>query len=211
MTNKILPSKSDRTSQAIIDSAYALFTSQGYAATSMRQIADKAGLALGGIYNHFSSKEEIFQTVVQQRHPFFKLLPLLRETQGETLDEYIHGAARNLVAELGQHPEFLNLMLIELVEFKARHAPLLFDKIFPEIMEIAGRVAVFQDASRSIPAPLLMRAFLGMFFSFFLTELLLKNLLPVEMQAGALDVFVDIFLNGIKRQPAANSIPTEPQ
>ena len=59
-----LPSKSDRTARAILDSAYALISSQGYAATSMRQIAEGAGLALGSIYNHFSSKEDIYKAII---------------------------------------------------------------------------------------------------------------------------------------------------
>ena len=77
MTDDIPLSKSDRTSNAILDSAYNLICSQGYAATSMRQIADGAGLALGSIYNHFSSKEEIFEAILQKRHPFFQIMPLL--------------------------------------------------------------------------------------------------------------------------------------
>ena len=199
MTDDIPLSKSDRTSNAILDSAYNLICSQGYAATSMRQIADGAGLALGSIYNHFSSKEEIFEAILQKRHPFFQIMPLLKETRGDTIDEFIRGAAGSLVAELGQHPEFLNLMLTELVEFKGRHAPLMFEKIYPDLMLVASQVAVFKDDLRPIPSPLLMRAFVGMFFSYFITDILLKNLTLPEMQTNALDVFVDVFLNGIKQ------------
>ena len=200
-----LLSKSDRTSLAILDSAYALISSQGYAATSMRQIAEGAGLALGGIYNHFSSKEDIFQAIVLERHPFYQMLPLLKETRGATVDEFIHNAARSLVDELGHHPEFLNLILTELVEFKGRHAPLVFEKILPLVLELGGNMTAFQDEMRPIPIPLLMRAFVGMFFSYFITDMLLNNLMAPELQATAMDVFVDIFLNGIK-QPLPDNV-----
>jgi AcrR family transcriptional regulator len=198
MTDDTPLSKSDRTSLAIVDSAYSLFTSQGYAATSMRQIAEAAGLALGSIYNHFASKEEIFEAVIRKRHPFFQVMPLLTQVRGDTMDEFMRNAAHRLVGVLDQNPEFLNLMLIELVEFKGRHAPMFFEKIFPDILVIASRVAAFQSDLRPIPGPLMMRAFIGMFFSYFLTEMLLKNLMPPEMQENALDTFVDIFLNGVK-------------
>lgn len=201
MTDITLPSKSDRTSRTILDSAYGLFASQGYAATSMRQIAESAGLALGGIYNHFSSKEDIFEAIVLKRHPVYMVLPLLENAQGENLDEYIRNAAHIMIAELSKHPEFLNLMLIEMVEFKGQHAPLLFEKIFPDVMAIARRMAFFQPEMRSIPQPLLLRAFIGMFVSYFITDMMLNNILLPEMQETALDRFVDIFLNGIK-QPA---------
>ena len=45
--------KGEHTRGSIINAAHSLFANQGYAATSMRQIAEEAGLALGGIYNHF--------------------------------------------------------------------------------------------------------------------------------------------------------------
>ena len=205
MTIDIQLSKSDRTSNAILDSAYRLISSQGYAATSMRQIAEGAGLALGGIYNHFSSKEEIFEAILQKRHPFFLIMPLLKETRGDTIDEFIRTAARSLVAELSKHPEFLNLMLTELVEFKGRHAPLLFEKIYPDLMLVARHLEIFQNDLRPIPSPLLMRAFVGMFFSYFITDILLKNLMLPELQANALDVFVEVFLNGIKQPVAQQS------
>ena len=200
-----LPSKSDRTSRAILDSAYDLFSTQGYAATSMRQIAEGAGLALGSIYNHFPSKDEIFQAILLERHPFFQMIPLLKTTRGDTLDEFIHNAARRLVDELGHHTEFLNLMLIELVEFKGQHAPLLFEKILPEVLQMGGQMMTFQDEMRPVPTLLLMRAFLGMFFSYFITDILLKGLMKPELEAVALDVFVDIFLNGIK-QPLPDTV-----
>lgn len=199
MTDETLPSKADRSASAILDSAYALFSTQGYAATSMRQIAERAGLALGSIYNHYPSKEAIFEAVVNERHPFLLILPLILEGQGDTVDEFLRSAARSLVAGLGDHPEFLNLMLTEVVEFKGRHVQQLFEKFFPDILTLAGRLAGFQDELRPIPAPLILRAFVGMFFAYFITGMVLKNQMPLEMQANDLDLFLGIFLNGVKQ------------
>ncbi|MGC8856852.1 MAG: TetR/AcrR family transcriptional regulator, partial [Anaerolineae bacterium] len=69
--------KGEITRQTIEDAALTLFLEQGYHATSMRQIAERAGLALGGIYNHFSSKEEIFEAIIVDRHPYKRVLPAL--------------------------------------------------------------------------------------------------------------------------------------
>ncbi|HNK63716.1 MAG TPA: helix-turn-helix domain-containing protein, partial [Anaerolineales bacterium] len=66
--------KGGRTRLQIEDAAIELFIEQGYHATSMRQIADRADLALGGIYNHFKSKDEIFEAVIVDKHPYKKLL-----------------------------------------------------------------------------------------------------------------------------------------
>jgi AcrR family transcriptional regulator len=163
-------------------------------------------MALGSIYNHFASKEDMFAAIIAENHPYLQIMPLIREARGDTVDNFLRNAAKSLVDELDNRPEFLNLMLIELVEFKGQHAPKLFEIIFPDIMAIAGHVSTFQDDLRPIPPALLMRAFIGMFFSYFLTGLLLKGLIPESMQENALDQFVDIFLNGIKR-PAQTITP----
>ena len=198
-----LQKKGDRTRQIILDSAYGLIIKQGYAATSMRQIAEQADLALGGIYNHFSSKEDVFREIVQERHPFFQILPVLNSVEGDSVEEFIRNAARTLIEQLGHHPDFLNLLLIEIVEFKGRHVPLLFDKFLPIVMPLANRAAGFAGKTRDIPPFIFARAFLGMFFSYYITEILMGPIMPPELQANALDHFVDIFLYGILSQEPA--------
>ena len=81
------PTKGKQTRQGILSAAYDLIIRQGYAATSMRQIAERSGLALGGIYNHFSSKEEVFRSILQERHPILQMIPLL----------YVHSVAGALI------------------------------------------------------------------------------------------------------------------
>lgn len=195
--------KGVQTRQSILSAAYALIIRQGYAATSMRQIAEKSGLALGGIYNHFASKEEVFRAIVAERHPFFQIVPLLRSAPGDTVEEYVHNAAHTLVDELKRHPEFLNLMLVEIVEFKARHVPIVFEKLYPLLMPIVQRISSLRGNLRAIPPIVLARAFLGMFFSYYITETLMGRTVPREFRdANAIDYFVEIFLHGILKPEA---------
>jgi AcrR family transcriptional regulator len=197
MTTGISPQKGTRTRQQVLDAAFRLFVRQGFAATSMRQVAARAHLALGGIYNHFPSKEAIFQAIVEERHPFFQIVPLINTVQGETVEEFVRNAAHALVGELGHHPDYLNLMLIEIVEFKARHAPAVFDKLLPLVLPLASRIGDARDHVRAIPPLVLARAFLGMFFSYYITEILMGRLMEIRQEGPAIDHFVDIFLHGI--------------
>src|SRR5574341_86107 len=189
--------KGERTRQIIVDAAYKLVIKQGYAATSMRQIAEKAGLALGSIYNHFSSKEEVFRAIIEDRHPFLEIVPLLNSVEGRTIEEFVHNAAQTLIDQLGHHPDFLNLMLTEIVEFKAEHVPRLFKKFIPMVMPLAQRLQGLDGDLREIPPFILVRAFLGMFFSYYITDILIGQAMPLGMRVHALDHFVDIFLHGI--------------
>lgn len=111
MTEELV-SKGERTRQAIEESAYELFLEQGYSATSMRQIAERAGIALGGIYNHFSSKDAIFEAIMHDKHPYKQILPVIAAAPGDTAEEFIRNAAQAFVEELGRRPDFLKLMFI---------------------------------------------------------------------------------------------------
>jgi AcrR family transcriptional regulator len=202
MTEEEIISKKERTRQSILDATYSLIIEQGYAATSMRQIAERSGLALGGIYNHFPSKEDVFSTIILERHPFFQIFPLLNSVEAETIEEFVRKAARLLTDELGHHPDFLNLMLTEIVEFKGQHVPQVFNKIFPMVLPLGQRLAGLSGAIRPIPPPVLVRAFLGMFFSYYITGVLLGPSMPREMQEDALNHFVEIFLHGILAEPS---------
>jgi AcrR family transcriptional regulator len=49
----------------ILLSAATLFAAQGVAATSVRQIADRAGILSGSLYHHFASKEAIVDAIIR--------------------------------------------------------------------------------------------------------------------------------------------------
>ncbi len=51
--------KSERTRQFIIEQAAPIFNRKGFAGTSMSDILEATGLAKGGLYGNFESKEEI--------------------------------------------------------------------------------------------------------------------------------------------------------
>ncbi len=204
MKIQITLSKGEQTRQSILDAAYDLITKQGYAATSMRQIAEKAGLSPGSIYNHFASKADVFRAILVDRHPFLQMLPLLNSVEGSTVEEFVRNAAHTLVRELGRHPEFLNLLLTEIVEFRGGHVASVFKKIFPLVMPIVQRIQNLEGNLRVIPPVVLARAFLGMFFSYYITEILIVRAMPPELrQVNAIDHFVDIFLHGILVEEAA--------
>ncbi|MBU2496396.1 MAG: hypothetical protein KJ935_07885 [Candidatus Omnitrophica bacterium] len=132
-----------------------------------------------------------------ERHPFHQIIPLLATTEGATVEDFVHNAARRIVDELVHYPDFFSLMLIEVIEFKGQHMPKLFEALFPQLMEIAQRFAQAEGKVCPIPPLLLIRAFLGMFFSYSITEILVGRSLPHEVQENALEHFAEIFLHGI--------------
>ena len=57
-------SKSERTREGILSAAARLFRYEGYHATTMRDIAQEAGIEAGSIYYHFQSKDQILSDVL---------------------------------------------------------------------------------------------------------------------------------------------------
>ena len=190
------PSKGERTRQSILDAAYALFLAQGYHGTSMRQIATRAGLVVGGIYNHFSSKEDIFSQLVLDRHPYRQVMPIILASPAGDIETFVRAGAQTMVAELGKRPDFIKLMMIEMVEFNGRNMPGIVEQILPQVLPLIRRFDG-QKRLRRMPPFIFFRAFLGFFFSYYITELVVAGTPAALTQRNALDHFVDIFLHGI--------------
>ena len=56
----------DATRLALLSAARELFGEQGYAATSIEEVAARAGVTKGAVYHHFGGKAELFQDVYEQ-------------------------------------------------------------------------------------------------------------------------------------------------
>jgi AcrR family transcriptional regulator len=193
-------SKGEQTRLQIIQAAHKLFISQGFHATSMREIARQAGITLSGIYNHFDTKEHLFEAVYFTNHPYTQLIPAVLEAQGNTTQEILRETAKSLIASFNNQPEFLNLMFIDLVEFQNKYTSKLLEQQFSSFSQIYQHV--FLDKTpplRPLPPLIIVRSFFGLFFSYYLTHLILSTTpkLPPEIDLNAFEAFLEIYLHGI--------------
>ncbi len=60
--------KGEQTRERILDAALDLFRTQGYAETTMRQIADAADVAVGNAYYYFASKDQLILAFYERNH-----------------------------------------------------------------------------------------------------------------------------------------------
>jgi AcrR family transcriptional regulator len=58
--------RSQTTRAALLAAARQLFAEHGFAGTGREQIAERAGVTRGALYHHFSSKERLFEAVVEE-------------------------------------------------------------------------------------------------------------------------------------------------
>ena len=116
-------SRSEHSRRHVLDAALNLFSHQGYRATTMREIADKAGVSTGNVYHHFEDKEQIFRTLLDEfwaindskRYPYTRAL-----ASGYFPDnlEQLGLAARDSVQEFRS---YIALIYVDVIEFDGTH------------------------------------------------------------------------------------------
>jgi len=114
--------KGERTAGRILDTAERVFAEKGYAGTSLRDVANAAGLRIPSLYNHFASKETLYTAVLERG-----LRPILDMLTAESARE---GAERELLVErvvefLAQHPSVPRLVQHEVLAGGPHLAPML--------------------------------------------------------------------------------------
>ena len=90
--------------ERVLYAAVALFARQGYDATSVAQVITRAGVAKGGFYHHFASKEA-----------------LLYEVYGDLITRQL-AAMEAIVARRSPPAETLRALIVDLVESTAASA-----------------------------------------------------------------------------------------
>lgn len=125
-----MTSKGEAARSAILHAAWKLFITRGYASTSLRDIAKAAGnRAVGGIYNHFPSKEALFAELLQMAAPVAEMRAMFDSLRGDTAPELIRAYLRAWMPISLRYYEYLKLVQIDLSEFNGAN----IQRIFPEM------------------------------------------------------------------------------
>lgn len=113
-------SKRQRTREALLDAAAALFRRKGIMATSLDEIAAHAGMTKGAIYGNFSGKDDLVFAVATERAP--RPRPIFDQGRpfDEQLDDLIRSASALTPAALRQFAVLLELDLYTVTHEKFR-------------------------------------------------------------------------------------------
>ena len=188
----------DTTMQRILEAAYELFVDKGYRGSSMREIAEKAGIKAGSIYNHFKNKEELFEAVFIEKHPLFRILSLLDEVEGETAEELLSNAINRLNKEIRSDPRLLNLFFVELVEMGGEHITEAVETNFPPDSKFMKRIFAMKNEFREIREPVIIRTLIGSLFANLIFNLFIGNVKPKRW--GTDSELTDVLLRGILKE-----------
>ncbi len=174
------------TRDRILNAAEALFAERGLAGTAVRDIAAEAGLTAASLYNHFASKEALYEAVLERGvRPLLALLSQLAE--GERLEGRVD-VIDALMEHLARTPHLPRLVHHEAVTGGVRLARLARMWIRPLVNE-ALSVLKRQDAISQHWAqdeyPLLIAAWLHLLFGHFAMAPLLTEVFDEDALSRA--------------------------
>ncbi len=200
---------------AILDAADRLFRGQGYAATSMRQIAEEAGFgrAVSGLYNHFPNKEAIFAALLAARSPYEPLLDALQAVEGDTLEAFLGNLLRAVWPVAVEHLDFLQLALIDFQEFDGQTLIGFLRDLLPHYFVIFSRVLSLPGVRQDLALPVLVRTIAVVMIGSVFTEIVVqegdvRNLpMPVAVGDEWIDGLVTIIARGMSAPDSQKADP----
>lgn len=107
----------NKTKRKIFETSMRLFAEKGYDATSIEEITATVGVAKGTLYYHFSSKEEIFNFLVEEG---MKLLCNSIDIKTSKLENYIDKVKAIILIQLKIVAKYENLITILVSQFLGR-------------------------------------------------------------------------------------------
>ncbi|MFO0577940.1 MAG: TetR/AcrR family transcriptional regulator [Polyangia bacterium] len=188
--------------QQILGAAEQVFAERGVHATHMADIAARAGVAVGTLYNHFEDRDALLRALAEQRR--VEILQqadeCLAQIDGKPFRAQLRAFYTVLFAHFEQHWQFFMMFMSAESGSKVaqEHARAMQCELLQryEILVERGRK---QRAVRPKVAPLLPTLLLGMNRSL----LMRRVLVPAEGPAAQhIDALLDFILNGVSGKKA---------
>ena len=191
--------------RAILSAAADVFVERGFHAARIQDIAERARIGVGTVYNHFEQKEDVLQALLEEHSSAMAELFAERDGDGATFDAQLSARMRRVLAYKDEHRAFFVLtMEFGLMGPTTGAAALVLKgrKVRTDGVRRAG-VAFFADAQArgelraDFDAEHLLRVMGGVIRAF-ATDTLIADGATFASRAGEI---VDVFLGGARPQP----------
>jgi TetR/AcrR family transcriptional regulator len=178
---KTVPPESGGTATRILDAAEALFAQRGFAGVSVREIAGQVGLNQASIYNHFPSKQALYEAVLERG--FQPIVDLLAEGEhGLHTRDFQDRLLEQLVDHLWRTPHLPKLIQREVLdggEYLERLADQWLKPIYEQgkqAMEATRDLAEWPEQDR----PLLILGLYHLLFGHFTSAALFERVVGID-------------------------------
>jgi len=188
------------TKEKILTAAMSLVSERGYLGATTREIAREAGVTELTLFRHFGSKEQLFEACLNRRTFLPALRELMPDLEGMRYEDALRTVGRSFLLSLKARKPMVKIMQSEMCRYPEKMKRM-SGSFFDELLKTLAAYFTARQRKgelRSFPPEVAARMFIGMLFSYFRTEELMRGV-DITKQGRmdrAIEGFVDIFVHG---------------
>jgi len=194
---------SDDRRAAIMETAIKLFSERGFRGTTTRALADAIGVSEPVLYEHFKSKRELFEAIidVKSREGVARATALLQPLADAGQDrDLLIGLAEFVVQCHTEDEPYGRLVLMAALE-GPELGDIFYDRqreayeMLAEYFAARTQAGVFREVDPIVAA----RVFLGMSVNFGMSRMLYRGASELGGVREVVEQMVDVFMKGISK------------
>jgi AcrR family transcriptional regulator len=146
--------------EEILDAARRVFADRGFKGTTIADIAEAAGIALGTVYLYFPSKDDLF-SALNERFTELMTTAISANVRGDSIEETVRNRVRNVFDVCGANRDLVRLVVLNTDPDSAaaqrkraaeadRHRPM------TDAFAAGGKAGLTRDADPAIMAQLVI-------------------------------------------------------
>ena len=189
----------------ILRAAHELFLTQGYNGSNLRDIAARAEVSMGGIYHHFASKEDIYETLLRRTELGEELPRLAALFSDPTFPENTAQIGRAIFDIAERFQDEFKLVYIDILEFQGRN----IKPILVPLRESLGMAAaalldarIARGEVADLSPALMLRVIVGLYLYLYLEDSMLELSTTEQMgmpEGAVVEQMAQILLHGMLR------------
>ena len=187
--------------EVILDAALEVFRSRGVYATRIADIANQAGIAYGLVYHYFKNKEEILNTIFEERWAEVTEALERAAKQGVDSRDRLERLAAVFIRSYRSRPQVVELLLLEFSRMSKFLEPLHVEQIARAFAVVTRAIEQGQadgELSGRVRAPVLMLLFVGGLQLILQCQVLGVFRPPKSFDADGAAMVADVFLDGVR-------------
>ena len=189
--------------EKILESAMKLFADKGFSGTTTKEIAERAGVNESLIFRYFSTKRDLYGSIIEKKINEEPGIEKPLELYGATKDDWyiFRSIALRMFDKCGRDPDFIRLL-----HYSALEGHELSDMFFDTYVEYINKLLseyikdrISDGAFKEINPVIAARAFIGMVINYIIVQELFREKRKGNIKGEELvESFVTIFLEGMK-------------
>ena len=186
----------DEVTRALVDAAEAVIAERGLANAAIAEVARRAGVAVGTVYNHFADRDGLLRALFADRRA--RITPALRaaaDVRGDSFEAELRAFVTTVLTVLDQHATFIRIAF-EVGVARGRDAAGKAQGVIDELRTATAKVLArggrtLGSRHAALHAPFLIGA---------LRAVVIEELAAGGIFAPHADAIVDLFLDGARRR-----------